>query len=215
MALSQNPILRAAGFKALPKTMTSERTARIGEQPVFLTEKAQANAEICIEYYNYIQNNLEDNELFREVFKNFYLRQTRHGKKKWSSEDYNTYFNKLFSLNPGDNYPEEVDSVATYLNETLTKGGYQLSFGSKLVHTNNANCPIYDSGVKKYLNRFEGVRFSTNPKLRYAQLCAWYDNFIQTDPRYESWVRWFDTTFPQYSAISNVKKIDFVLFLGR
>ena len=215
MLLSQNPILRAAGFPALPKSMTFKRTARIGLQPSFLNEQEKAKAKICIQYYNYLQTHLEDTELFREVYKTFYLRNTHRGNNHWTEEDYNTYFAKMFSFVSNGDFTNEVNEVAAYLENSLSNGGYQLSFGSKLVHTINANCPIFDSGVTAYLKEFEGVRFGIDKAQKYAQLCQWFDNFRQNDERFNAWINWFNSEFPEYRTISNTKKIDFVLFLGR
>lgn len=41
----------------------------------------------------------------------------------------------------------------------------------------------------------------------------WYNNFIKNDQRYTQWINWFDGKFPQHKNISNVKKIDFLIFI--
>lgn len=213
MALSQNPVLRAAGFEALPKSMTFKRTERIGLKPVALSKQEKEKAKICIGYYYYLQTHLENTGLFKEVFKCFYLRNTRRG--NWNENDYNLFFNKMFSFVSTGNFINEVNSCAAYFQQSMSKGRFELSFSSKLVHTKNTSCPIFDSGVVAYLEEFEGVRMPNNRAENFATLCTWYDRFVNNDQRYHSWIEWFNETFPEYESISDIKKIDFILFFGK
>lgn len=213
MPLSHNPILKAAGFPALPKTMSVPRHAKIGATPTLSIPKA--NATISIQYYDYLRRNSSvRTPLFEEVYKTFYLRNTHL--KGWTSADYSNYFSYMFSFAPTGPYENDVDLVAKHLQGVLTKGSYELSFSSKLVHTKDNSCPIFDNMVIKYLKEFEGLILSTTAShiAKYKALCNWYDNFIKRDPRYKSWIGWFDITFPSYIGIDPVKKIDFILFFG-
>ena len=45
----------------------------------------------------------------------------------------------------------------------------------------------------------------------WLELCKWYDMFLQSS-RGEQWIEWFDTNYQTYKSISDVKKIDFIIF---
>lgn len=213
MALSSNPILKAAGLSALPKKMTVIRHGKIGLTPTLAIPKAKA--DIVISYYDFIRSHSSTRTpLFEEVYKHFYMRNTFQ--KGWTASDYNAYFSCMFSFSSKGTFKTDVNFVALHLQSVLHKNSYELSFSSKLVHTRNNNCPIFDNKVMDYLMDYEGVipTKRTNLLAKYEALINWYDNFIKTDSRYALWIEWFDATFPSYAGIHPVKKIDFVLFFG-
>jgi len=43
------------------------------------------------------------------------------------------------------------------------------------------------------------------------ELCKWYNMFLSS-PRGRQWVDWFDINFPTYTNISDIKKVDFIIF---
>lgn len=175
--------------------------------------------------YDYIMKNWSKNDPdFQRVYYDFYL------KARWAvmskSTNMSDYFKLLQNLSKQPTLPTLPD-VLDGLKKTI--GSYEFSLGSKLLHTiNNGASPIYDSKVRDYLATEEGVDFwwqrpqiqSTCPggvcercKILHdwEALNEWYSDFL-TDPRGKDWVAWFDICFPCFTNISNVKKVDFIIF---
>ena len=65
------------------------------------------------------------------------------------------YFEKLQSISPD----ADLMSILEELKSEMEKGSYELSLGSKLLHIRNTASPIYDSKVREYLSKAEGVKF--------------------------------------------------------
>lgn len=171
--------------------------------------------------YQYIMDNWQKNdEDFKSVYYDFYL------KARWAvmSNPNNSvpYFEKLQSISPDD----DLLDILNELKAEMEKKSYELSLGSKLLHTRNTSSPIYDSKVREYLSKEENVNFwwhvsgSSAPrrtsefdkiKHDWLELCNWYSMFLKSS-RGLRWVEWFDTNFPAYKSISDVKKIDFIIF---
>ena len=95
-----------------------------------------------------------------------------------------------------------------------------------MLHTRNDALPIYDSKVRVYLSNAENVEFwwnrygtsaprgtSEREKLKHdwETLCNWYQEFLVSS-RGKQWVDWFDRNFPNHKHISDVKKVDFIIF---
>ena len=163
-------------------------------------------------------------EDFEDVYYGFYL------KARWAvmnlSGNKRPYFEKLYSLDSPD-----LMQILDELKENMDAGSYEFSLGTKLLHTRYPNNPIYDSKVLAYLSSEENVDFwwHHSPALRgaarglserekiahdWAKLNAWYASFLPSE-RGQQWIRWFDSNFPSSARISNVKKIDFIIFATR
>ena len=175
--------------------------------------------------YEYILHNWKSNDAdFQDVYYDFYL------KARWAvmSKPNNKfpYFMKLQSISPEDSLMDILDS----LKKEMENHSFELSLGSKLLHTRNPATPIYDSKVKSYLSKEENVEFwwhrtsdmsglpaprgtpeRTKIEHDWMMLCEWYDAFLLS-PRGNQWINWFDLNFPNHKYISNVKKIDFIIF---
>lgn len=173
--------------------------------------------------YQYIMENWQtDDADFQKVYFDFYLkaRWAVMGKEKNSGP----YFELLRSIDP------EVDlmEILLDLKRKTETDSYEFSLGSKLLHTRNPSMPIYDSTVRGYLFSEEDVKFwwyipqkiSGAPrgtpefekiKHDWGQLRNWYDSFLSL-PRGKEWIGWFDNTFPAFSGISNIKKVDFIIY---
>lgn len=171
--------------------------------------------------YEYIMNNWQNNDLdFREVYYAFYL------KARWAvmrkPDNSIPYFEKLQTISPDD----DLLGILDWLKEKMEKHSYEFSLGSKLLHTRNPNMPIYDSKVREYLTKEENVPLwwqvtgSSAPrgtaerekiKHDWTELCNWYTMFLSS-PRGIQWIEWFNVNFPTFSHISNVKKVDFIIF---
>ena len=176
--------------------------------------------------YQYIMEHWETNDKdFQDVYYDFYL------KARWAvmsdEENSKAYFDELQAITENSNLMDVIED----LKNTMNKKNLEFSLGSKLLHTRNPNSPIYDSKVRIYLSENENVEFwwGTRNKRMYGNppprnlsekdkiyhdwnnLCQWYTNFLQSS-RGNEWIEWFDNNFPEYSTISNVKKIDFIIF---
>ena len=170
--------------------------------------------------YCYIMDNWKKNDDdFKDVFYNFYL------KARWSimnkPENRIPYFDKLKSIKQTDNIMDILED----LKKEMYSHSYEFSIASKLLHTRNPQNPIYDSKVRNYLSKEEGVVFcwkhsddsikeKQDIKHDWNELKLWYDNILSSK-RGEEWIKWFDTNFPNYKNISNIKKIDFIIFATR
>ena len=176
--------------------------------------------------YSYIMDNWQNNDAdFKDVYYSFYL------KARWAAMNLpgnkNPYFDKLQNINLADDFMDILDD----LKNTMDAGSYEFSLGSKLLHTRNPQMPIYDSKVRDYLTTEEGVDFWWHhpPRVRGAsrkmterqkiehdwnELNSWYNSFLPS-PRGRQWIQWFDTNFPAYAGISDIKKIDFIIFATR
>lgn len=171
--------------------------------------------------YEYIMNNWQNNDSdFREVYYEFYL------KARWAvmSNPNNSipYFEKLQAISLDD----DLMGILDFLKDKMEKHSYELSLGSKLLHTRNPAMPIYDSKVREYLTKEENVPFwwhvtgssasrgtAEREKIKHdwTELCNWYTMFLPS-PRGKQWIDWFDSNFPTYRHISDVKKVDFIIF---
>jgi len=96
------------------------------------------------------------------------------------------------------------------------------------LYTVNNQSPIYDSKVFRYLKKEEqvdlwdiqvpkkdryGKEISKIDKItnNWKRLNDWYRSFLPSS-RGQSWIQWFDSNYPDYAHISDIKKIDFIIF---
>lgn len=92
----------------------------------------------------------------------------------------------------------------------------EASFSSKMLATLNPKMPIWDSIVISRLGLKQSTSANKDKRLyetieTYAQMVSWYDEFLGTRLA-EKIIGTFNCKFPQYVSISEVKKIDFVLW---
>ena len=194
----------------LPKISEVQRINPIGLIPVLV-----APLDIYLQYYRYIQDNfVTHSRNFELAYRRFYMKSAA---RSWAESDFRTYFDLMYAANENST----VESFNDSLIEQLSLGISNLSFASKAIHTINPTTPIYDRLIRNYLSTYERVRYLSNPvgrdnQLRaYSQITNWFDNFMNNDPRYNSWIEWFDKTFSNYQTISNIKKIDFIILSCR
>ena len=88
----------------------------------------------------------------------------------------------------------------------------EASFASKLLSTINPNYPIWDSQVVRALN----ITLEDDNKINayvkaYGELTEGIKKFIDSDDGKKA-IQLFDKQFPNYTWISNYKKIDFYLW---
>lgn len=169
--------------------------------------------------YQYIMENwYKNDEDFQKVYYEFYL------KSRWSEinkgDNKKIYFNLLKSISPDTC----LVSIVTALKKGMNSCSNEFSIASKLLHTRNPSLPIYDSKIREYLSKKENVnlwwqipnKVSGAPRCTkeldkiehdWYLLCKWYEEFES-----EQWISWFDSSFPAFKDIANVKKIDFIIF---
>ncbi len=99
-----------------------------------------------------------------------------------------------------------------------TVGQVEASFSSKMLATLNTEMPIWDSNVLTALRlSLKGNKPElklSNAVVLYDRICRWYKEFLQTDNA-KDLLRRFDTEFPEYISLSDVKKIDFILWASQ
>jgi hypothetical protein len=91
----------------------------------------------------------------------------------------------------------------------------EASFSSKMLATLNPNRPIWDQFVIKSLG-FKTAEQSKEEMLEsairvYADIETWYSRFLGTEGA-QACIDVFDSALPDYSWLSNVKKVDFFLW---
>lgn len=171
--------------------------------------------------YQYIMDNREKNDDdFQDVYYDFYLKARG---EMWNVDHRSVYFELLNGISPETT---DLMGILTSLNEKL--GSFEFSIGSKMLHTQNPSMPIYDSKVREYLskkedvklwwkipNRESGARRGTREVEKithdWDELCKWYDRLLHSSQG-EKWINWFDDNFQDFAGISNVKKVDFIIF---
>ena len=191
-----------------------------------ITEKQKLTIAKGLCDYKYIMDYWKnDDKDFRDVYYDFYLKARWAVMNKFNNKD--PYFKKLQSISPTDDLMSIIDD----LKDKMEEHSYELSLGSKLLHTRNPKNPIYDSKVRDYLSKEEDVDFWWNhkPKKRgaargyterekiehdWGSLNGWYNIFL-TSTRGKQWIEWFDKNFPTFIDVSDIKKIDFIIYATR
>ncbi len=92
------------------------------------------------------------------------------------------------------------------------------SISSKVLATIGPNKPIWDSYVLKNLKlKLKGKNKEDHlpaAVVLYDNICNWYRNYLQTDEARDM-IEMFDQTFPESSHITQIKKIDFIIWALR
>ena len=176
-----------------------------------VSEKQKMEMQIGLLQYDYIQTRFTfgvDDEDFRDVFTNFYL--SSQGRMRLP-ENRNPFFEKMFDCDSN----QDLIQLVKYLYEHLAVDMYEFSFATKLLHTvylkKEERVDFWDIQVPKK-DRY-GNEVSKLEKIshNWEMLNDWYSSFLPST-RGISWINWFDTNFPLYAHISNIKKIDFIIF---
>lgn len=157
------------------------------------------------------KTNVAEDEKFQKAFNNFY--KIRQRKK-----DFYDYYYKLLeekkNKKAGITFKEIINAIYKNTNEV------HASFASKLVATINPDKPIWDSVVLQNLGLVK-PKSSTGNRTNeiteivclYDKICDWYAQKLNTADSIKA-IQLFDEKFPK-NNISNVKKIDFILWQVR
>ncbi len=161
-------------------------------------------------YYNLIgkiqTTDVSADEDFQREFNYFY-------KVRRNAEWRNAYY-ALF-----EETKTNTDTTFEYILLELYSrtGNIEASFSSKMLANINPEMPIWDSLVLAQLGLTAPVgnsekRLSETIDL-YSQICSWYQEFRRSSS-WQVYVDSFDQEFPEYKSISDIKKIDFILWAG-
>lgn len=188
---------------------------------ITLCQKLTITKGLCD--YQYIMDNWRINDAdFQKVYYEFYLRSRWAVINKGNNKE--KYFKVLQQISPETSM---IDVVKILFND-MENHSYEFSLASKLLHTRDDSLPIYDSKIRKYLSKEENVNFwwqipnkvSNAPSGKselekidndWKLLCDWYDKFLPSQLG-SQWIGWFDNNFPTFEHISDVKKVDFIIF---
>ena len=170
-------------------------------------------AESCgVATYKWLLDNLDlENEKYRTAFCNFYNVVGRSG--AWR----NAFFEVFIDCkNLKDNGNEvSIRTILQKLHEKDDIENFEISFATKMLAMLDTSKPIVDKFVKKHceLNFLNGGVFEArleNAVEQYEILEQLYKEFMNTENAANT-IREFDSTFPEYTDISAVKKIDFLI----
>lgn len=180
-----------------------------------ITEKQKLIIAKGLLDYQFIMNNWRTNSSdFQDVYYEFYL------KARWAKMANTTNQKDYFDLMHNSTSKDLITIIEDF---EKTTGSYEFSICSKLLHTINPSSPIYDSKVRNFLTKetdldlwyYTGRKPKAQPldkiKNDWEIICNWYNKFLASaDGR--NWINWFDTNFPDYKSISDIKKIDSIIF---
>ena len=143
---------------------------------------------------------------FQKTFNAFY-RIRRNA--EWRGNYY-----RIFECAKREKFSFEKVIVELY-SET---GNVEASFSSKMIATINPNKPIWDQYVLhnlglKLIGRTPQERIKNAVEI-YGQINNWFNDYLQTDEAYRN-IEEFNRWFPSYIWISDVKKIDYLLWSKR
>ena len=144
---------------------------------------------------------------FQRRFNGFY--RIRQRPPEWY-EQYYAYMQNQKGQNPTFSY------VLRHFYTVI--GRYEPSFSSKLVATIDVNSPVWDSVVLRYAG-IKTPLYTSKSKVDqaeaiYKKLQEWHERHMRSDCG-KLILQTFDEMVPEHNRISNLKKIDFVLWQTR
>lgn len=168
--------------------------------------ESQLARSLGLDRYAEIMCGDPQSESFQRLF-NGYYRIRRN--EIWRREYYD-----LFETAKERHYSFEEIITALY----DATGNIEASFSSKMLATIDDSKPIWDQYVLQNLG-LELTGKTQEEKLQnaivlYDAIVSWYNVYLQTDEAHENILE-FNRWLPQYSWVSNVKKIDCLLWSKR
>lgn len=160
--------------------------------------------KVIMERFN--KTNISTDVDFQRTFNGFYIVRRN---KQWRKTYYD-YFESIKDKNI------DFADIITYLYNNTDN--IESSFASKMLATINPNKPIWDRFVLQNLNmeligKTQEERLQNAIKL-YADIELWYNDFLKTKKAKEC-IKYFDEILPDYKWISDIKKIDCILWGAR
>ena len=161
-----------------------------------------------LDKYEYIIKQLKEINVaedmdYQRIFNGFYIVRRNADWRKV----YYDYFERMKTKQP------TFEIILTYMFECT--GQIEPSFSSKLLATIFPEKPIWDRYVVENLN-LELTGKTKQERMKnaialYADIEKWYEEFLQTDKAGEC-IEVFDRILPDYQWISDIKKIDCVIW---
>ncbi|KAB2310661.1 hypothetical protein F8A87_08215 [Betaproteobacteria bacterium SCN2] len=153
--------------------------------------------------------NVSQDQDFQTQYKGFY--RVRQKSPDW----YSAYFNLLEEYKgKRPSFSEILDS----LSQSLGNGVCEASFSSKLVATLDPWQPIWDKYVLKNTGHkapaSKVVDKNALAKKNYASIQAWYINFLNSTEG-KRWIFLFNENIDDYWRLTDIKKVDFILWQTR
>lgn len=143
--------------------------------------------------------------------------------------EFQRMFNGYYKVRRNENWQKEYYAIFTeakknpenYTFERILRklyektGMIEASFSSKMLATIDPSKPIWDQYVLKNLGlQLKGLgeeRLEKAVEL-YSEIESWYNSYLNSSEDKEN-IRVFDLMLPDYALISNIKKIDCLLWL--
>ena len=130
------------------------------------------------------------------------------------NEECRRYYYDLFAKAKTEHY--SFEQIITELYRIT--GNVEASFSSKMLATIDASKPIWDQYVLQNLG-LELMGKTQEEKLQnavtlYDQIVTWYSDYLTTDEARENIIE-FDRLLPEYTWVSDTKKIDCLLWSKR
>ena len=161
-----------------------------------------------LDKYQYIMEQVNNTNVatdmdFQRTFNGFYIVRRNESWRKF----YYEYFESAKNGTP------TFEDIITYLFEYT--GNIEPSFSSKMLATILPEKPIWDRYVVQNLNmKLTGATKKEklkNAVILYADMEKWYADFLESEKGKEC-IREFDRVLSDYKGISNIKKIDSILW---
>ncbi len=146
---------------------------------------------------------VSENADFQRLFNGFYLVRR--------NAEWREIFYDLFEAVKGKN-PTFAEIITHLYKKT---GNIEASFSSKMLATICHDKPIWDRYVVQNLQlKLEGdtkeEKLANAIKL-YSDIEEWYEEFLQTEQAKEC-IAGFDAALPEYAWLSDIKKVDSILW---
>ena len=148
--------------------------------------------------------NVADDQDFQREFDFFYkVRRNAEWRKK---------FFEIFEKKKKKNC--SYKEIITELYEST--GQVEASFASKMLASIDEDMPIWDSKVLERIginvSKKRGQKKLEETIELYDDIVKWYRDLKNNKESYNEYIASFDSRFPDYSSISDIKKIDFILW---
>ena len=178
-------------------------------------EKPEMLKGLC--KYKFIMDKVKDVDVsvdmeFQDTFNDFYGLNSSYKDETFKSEYYS------YMQSHKNDCDLTFREILEYLKENT--GQFEASFSSKLLHTINPKMQILDKHVLINLGIYDNYKRTKNIRekdARYSGICMVYSDIRDkmSLPEAKLPIELFDKKYLDYSYISDVKKIDFILWQAR
>lgn len=151
--------------------------------------------------------NVSNDSAFQRAYNGFY--RVKQRKPSW----YEAYYDLMEKLK--GSHPSFSD-ILDRLHEVTNR--YEPSFASKLVATLNPAQPVWDIHVLRNIGQKAPAYYCRtkidDAKHCYARIENWYQTFLSSAEGLE-WIALFDDQVPTHHKLTDLKKVDFILWQMR